>query len=335
MHKVLNSLLFLVMFGAMQSYCSPVESFAEYPTSTSALPEVATAFVPTSPEIIERLPKNTLESTSPASTLAQAATDTKIFLPTVTMISATAPAVGFIANNLAVEEFASIPASEINAAAAKRVMYYHQSTGEYIHFLGLECLAGNRTDPSRYPQECLDYAQNPGYYSLVNWRWPIWQNPQADAIKKMDDFVSLVPGVQQNYDIIGMKFCYVDGHNVNFDDYRTKMENLERQYPNKIFIWSTSALWADPGGACNPTNNSCRNISEFNNQVRQYALANEKPLFDLADIESKGGQCLVEGYEGLCPEFYADGGGHPNTVASIRLAKGFWWLIAKISGEAQ
>lgn len=240
--------------------------------------------------------------------------------------------VGIIADHRAISQFASIPQTYVAAAAAKRVLFYHQSTGGYIADSGLNCLAGLRSGWDGYPAECATYAQNAGYYNVENWDWPMWPEPLADAPAKMDQFLSLVPSRQQNYDIIGMKFCYVDGWNQDFAQYKTKMEDLENRYPNKIFIWATSALWADPGTACGDIFNSCENMSNFNNDLRAYALANGKPLYDIAAIESDGGVCQVDGYEGMCAKYYSSGGGHPTIEGSIRLAKGFWWLIAKISG---
>lgn len=236
-----------------------------------------------------------------------------------------------IADYRIIPQFDNIPKSAVDAATAKRVLFYHQSTGELIVGMGLDCLSGKNSDPNYFPPECIIYAQAPGfgYYDWdTHWDWPSWPEPMADALVKMTVFVSLVPGHQQNYDIIGMKFCYVDGWNEDFIDYRTKMENLENTYPSKVFIWSTSALWADPGGSCP----SCENIQLFNEQVRAYAAANHKPLYDIASIESNGGACQVAGYEGMCTEYYDSGGGHPNYVGAIRLAKGFWWLIARLSG---
>jgi hypothetical protein len=148
----------------------------------------------------------------------------------------------------------------------------------------------------------------------------------------MDQFVSVVQQRQASYEILGMKFCYVDGWNQDAANYITKMEELEAQYPSKTFIWSTSALWNEPGGACDASNpfNSCRAIRQFNQAVRDYARTHNKPLFDIAAVESNGGACQVDGYEGLCPQYYSDGGGHPNAAGALRLAKAFWWLMAQL-----
>ena len=299
---------------------TPVAAFTDAKPFSSALPKSATSSQP---------------ATSATSIQAQAASPT-VYLPTVMAETPAPPSVsgGFVADNTVIPYFNSIPQAAIDAAKAKKVLFYHQSTGGYIDNDGLGCLAGLRDDPDNFPAECSTYAQNPSYYSRDNWDWIIWPDLVADAPAKMDQFVSLVPGKQGQYDIIGMKYCYTDGWNQDFEQYRTKMEGLEKAYPNKVFIWSTSALWGSPGSACDPNNpfNSCLAISDFNQQVRAYTKANNKPLYDIASIESNGGACQVAGYEGLCSQYYANSGGHPTTEESIRLAKGFWWLMAKLSG---
>jgi hypothetical protein len=244
---------------------------------------------------------------------------------------------GIIADHTSIDYFRSIPSSALASAAALKTLFMHQSTGGYIEYLGLQCLEGLQNDPSVFPQECITYARTPYVpYDYRNWNWKLWDEPMADAIAKTDQWVSVVQAQQANYQVLGMKFCYVDGWNQDFTYYRDHMLALERTYPGKIFIWSTSALWNDPGSACQDNGfNSCSNIAEFNQQVRDFAKANHKPLYDVADIEShdpNGNLCLTDGYEGLCGVYYSDGGGHPNTTGSIRLAKGFWYLMAKISG---
>jgi hypothetical protein len=238
-----------------------------------------------------------------------------------------------IADHTVIPIFPNIPTADITAAAGIKTLFMHQSTGGYISLEGLACLAGLHGDPNNYPQECLIYALHPyDPYDNRNWDWKVWDYPMADAIAKTDQWVSVVQAQQQYYQVLGMKFCYVDGWNMDFAYYRDHMLELESTYPNKIFMWSTSALWNEPGTACNAVFNSCKNIYEFNQQVRDYARANHKPLYDIADIESDGGVCQVAGYEGMCDQYYSDGGGHPNIIGSIRLAKGFWWLMARISG---
>ncbi len=245
--------------------------------------------------------------------------------------------VGLIADHRVLDEFESIPRSFIDAAEAKDILYYHASTGGYIDYSGFRCLNGQKTDPTHYPQEdCLEYAQTPGLYNIANWSWMLWPSGNAgDALGRTAQFTDLVDSNQQNYEIIGFKFCYLDGWNIDFENYRTTMEDLENRYPNKTFIWATPALYGE-ASPCGSSWHPCENIANFNVELRAYAQANNKPLFDISAIESDGGRCQVGGYEGLCPEYYdgygGGGGGHPDPDGSIRLAKGFWWLMAKLSG---
>jgi hypothetical protein len=242
-----------------------------------------------------------------------------------------------IADDTVIPSFTNIPASALQSAAGLKTLFMHQSTGDLIAYEGLGCLAGLRDDPSYYPPECLTYAQHPyNPYDDRNWNWKMWDEPMADAIAKTDQWVTVVNSQQQNYQVLGMKFCYVDGWNQDFDYYRSKMEQLEAAYPDKIFIWSTSALWSqstmdsDPGLSI-----SIDNINTFNQQLRAYAAANDKILYDIAAIEShdtNGNLCQSNGYEALCDDYYDSGGGHPNATGSIRLAKGFWWLMSRVGG---
>lgn len=251
---------------------------------------------------------------------------------------------GVIADHSVINSFMLIPKSAIDQAASRKTLFMHQSTGGIIDDSGMGCLAGLHNDPANYPQECVTYAMNRSsntwpWYDKKNLNWEMWPTPEADAIAKTDQFVDVVHSLAANYEVIGMKYCYVDGwnqsDNVSQNYYINKMLQLESQYPNKVFIWATSALWNEPGGACGGLFDSCQGISEFNQQVRAYAVTHNKPLYDIADIEShdkNGNPCTVSGYEGLCSDWYDSGGGHPNTEGAIRLAKGFWWLMARIGG---
>ena len=271
-------------------------------------------------------------------------TPTRTPTPTPTRTPVPPSGGAIVADHSVVGQFEQIPKSAIDAAAAKKTLFMHQSTGDIIDYSGLQCLAGLHNDPSNYPQECITYAENRDagrwpWYDKSKWAWEIWPTPLSDAMEKTDEFVDVVHARAGNYQVIGMKYCYVDGWNQSFNVeqsyYINKMLALEAQYPEKTFIWATSALWYDPGTACGSTWNSCEAISEFNQQVRTYARAHNKPLYDVADIEShdrNGNPCTVHGYEGMCADWYDNSGGHPNTVGAIRLAKGFWWLMSRMSG---
>ena len=288
--------------------------------------------------------KGTTTASTMAPISASATPTTYAYLALVTNTPAPITGQGIVADHTVIAQFDQIPTSSINAAAAKTTLFMHQSTGGTIDDSGLGCLAGLKDPNYGYPQECGTYAANRAsnvwpWYDRSNWNWDMWPSPQADAMAKTDQFVDVVHARAGNYQIIGMKYCYTDGWNqsINVEQsyYITKMLALEAQYPGKIFIWTTSALWAEPGTACNASFNSCQEIADFNQQVRTYATTHNKPLYDIADIEShdqNGNPCTVQGYEGMCADWYGGGGGHPSIPGAIRIAKGFWWLMARISG---
>jgi hypothetical protein len=267
---------------------------------------------------------------------------TTVFIPM--LVRGGSPSIqtgAIISDDTTIGKFNTIPSSVLSAAAAIKTLFMHQSTGNNIEYMGLECLAGLQNDESFFPQECINRALTPySPYDDRNWNWQLWSEPMADAIAKTDEWVSVANAQQSNYQVLGMKFCYVDGWNQDFNYYRQKMEQLEQAYPQKKFIWTTEALWnkseLDSGNA--PID-SCLNIQDFNQQLRTYARANNKILYDLAAIEShdlNGNLCQSNGCEALCDGYYSGngggGGGHPDVNGSIRLAKGFWWLMARISG---
>jgi hypothetical protein len=246
-----------------------------------------------------------------------------------------------IVDHTTMVKFGSVPLANLQAAAAIKTLFMHQSTGGNIDYLGMQCLAGLHADDPNFPQECLNYALNPySPYDDRNWNWQLWSDPMADAIAKTDQWVSVVNAQHQNYQVLGMKFCYVDGWNQDFNYYKTNMEALEKAYPNKTFIWTTEVLWdkSEVDGNSSLVD-SATNIQDFNQQVRAYAIANKKVLYDMADIEShdtNGNFCQSNGIEALCDGYYTGfaggGGGHPDVIGSIRLAKGFWLVMARLGG---
>jgi hypothetical protein len=126
-------------------------------------------------------------------------------------------------------------------------------------------------------------------------------------------------------------------------------EALEAQYPEAIFFHWTTSLARSVGSA---------ESDAFNDQMRAYALANGKILFDVADILShdEQGQPCYDNRDGVeycnnnrCENYPDDGldllaicqdyttetdGGHLGSVSGgrLRVAKAFWVLMARIAG---
>jgi hypothetical protein len=121
-----------------------------------------------------------------------------------------------------------------------------------------------------------------------------------------------------------MKFCFIDS-DASFPYYRDKMLQLEAGYPTKRFVWWTMPI--------ETSSNAAR--QGFNDQVRAFATANGKVLFDIADVEAynAAGQKRtdVNGREILWPEWTSDGG-HLSDAGAQRVASAWWWLMARLGG---
>lgn len=228
---------------------------------------------------------------------------------------------GVLADHRIIGQFDQIPSAALAAASAKRVLFMHASVGQQLSFAGLNCLQGTRNQP-----ECAPY---PDYkYDRRNWTWELYTLEGS----KLSQFENAVNSRHADFDIFAMKFCYIDTFQHDFGPYRDMMLRLEAAYPDKTFIWVTQAVsqhpdWVNGSGG--------QVVQRFNQELRAYAQANNKALYDLAAIESHdpdGNPCYA-GVEQICPQYSADLAGHPNKQqGSIRLAKGFWWLMARIAG---
>ncbi len=201
-------------------------------------------------------------------------------------------------------DVAAIPDAAIASAAALRLLVRHASVGGNIDS-GLEAL---HTANARYDRSLWDFQSrgNPG-----------WQ-------AKVDDLVAQAAAQGASFDVLTMKFCYIDP-NASFTYYRDALLGLEAAYPTKRFVW-----WTIPIETSGNTNRQA-----FNDLVRAYAAANGKLLFDIADIESHNaaGSKRVDGNgrELMWDEWTSDGG-HLSAAGAQRVASALWWLMARVAG---
>jgi hypothetical protein len=143
-----------------------------------------------------------------------------------------------------------------------------------------------------------------------------------------------------NYDISWYQWCnqFDWFSETRRQTYLTNMAQLESEYPNIIFIYATARLCQSDGRTyCNERERE--NVYNQNQAIRQYCIENNKILFDFADIDSMGGQCLSNAYydEGFpveCdwpaePDFMCP---HSKGESCVRKAKAFWWLMARLAG---
>jgi hypothetical protein len=111
-----------------------------------------------------------------------------------------------------------------------------------------------------------------------------------------------------------------------FTKYRDAMQALEAANPKTTFVWSTVPLATDA--------NLQRNY--FNLSVRQYCRANGKVLYDIAAIQSHDENDNVQADQQgeKLHSAYARNprGSDMNAVGRQRLAKAWWWMLARIGG---
>jgi hypothetical protein len=197
-----------------------------------------------------------------------------------------------------------IPRASLDAARALSMSLSHASVGGNI-WGGLTALSANNS------------------YAFPNWTDNDRGNPGWQA--KVTDFAAWVTAHEAEFDVFQNKFCFID-QEADFVTYRDSMLAIEGAHPSKTIVW-----WTIPLETTGP-NNALR--STFNEQVRAYCQANDKPLFDLADIESHteaGTEVSESGNEALDPAQSSDGG-HLNELGAARAAAAQWSLMAQIAG---
>ncbi|PKO13699.1 MAG: hypothetical protein CVU39_17880 [Chloroflexi bacterium HGW-Chloroflexi-10] len=236
-----------------------------------------------------------------------------------------------VVDHMSVEKFDLIPDEVLQQAASLRVMIRGSSVEENIRY-GLECLHGNF--PDRRPNSCSEFFNLK--YDPALWNFQLRGNP--GWIEKVDDFVRETDNQSNQHDVFMFTVGYLDGLDgmsfpeiSNPENFKTqyvdKLEELEDRHPDKIFVWWNMSL-AQQGQ---------QNTQQFNDTLRAYAFENQKIFFDLADIEAydfQGNPCKDENqYEVICSDYTEEKvSGHLNETARERVAKAFWYLMARLTG---
>ena len=223
-----------------------------------------------------------------------------------------------IADHTAVDGFDAIPAKYFDTIRADTRIYYgHTSHGSQI-VSGLGMLEVE--DAILYePMTMAEVSDDLGHNGDVSWA------------RYTRDYLAL------HTDCTMVMWSWCGGCSDNTDDgidaYLQAMTALEIDYPDVVFVYMTGHL--DGGG---PTGTLYRN----NDRIRAYCEANDKILYDFADIESWSPDGHHHPYEtdacawcaDWCGEIDCPSGScaHSHAYNCFRKGKAFWWLMAVVYG---
>lgn len=225
-----------------------------------------------------------------------------------------------------------LSSSQIRAAANLKVYFEHASVGGNVFSDSSNGFDALRSQDSRYASETARWkgTADPHWFDshtglADNYRG----NPGAQ--KKIEHFKSaIVDGLGAKVDVASFKFCWIDtppNAESLFASVRSTTEELERLYPNVVFVWWTMPLERDRARA---------ERQRYNNLVRDYCASNDRWLLDIAALESHDdtGDLVADAHgQELQYAGYSSDGGHLNTASAVKIAKAYWRLIGAIATE--
>jgi hypothetical protein len=292
--------------------------------------------------------------------------------PTPTAPTPTLPPIGdaIVVDHTSLALFDQIPDQYLTAARSLPMMFSDRSVGYNIND-ALNCLAApswgessaacrrdyltpTTTDWKTYSTtdlandavpELIQFPASSTIYNRANWTY----TDCADDWSAMTEYFinSLAPQYLPTKTVLSCQFSYLNvddgsgiadpltGYFANTSAYDVyDLEAFIAQHPDKEFIFWTTSLARSIG---------TREATEFNDQMRRYAIENDKILFDMADIISHdrfGNLCydnINDGvnYPAICTDYTTElEGGHLGSVSGgkIVMAKAFWVLMAQIAG---
>ncbi len=224
-----------------------------------------------------------------------------------------------LAGHETVAAFELIPSTTLESIRSNyRIYYGHTSHGSQI-ITGLNILAA----------EAAEYAV-PDFHEV---RDDLGHNGDVSWANATRSYLDGHPG---EYNVVMWSWCggVSDNTEAGIQTYLDTMAQLEADYPDVVFVYMTGHL--DGTG----TNG---NLYARNNQIRAYAVANDKVLFDFADIESYDpdgnhypgasddcGWCSSWCANHSCPT--CGSCAHSHCFNCYMKGKAFWWMMARIAG---
>ncbi|MBN1296697.1 SGNH/GDSL hydrolase family protein [bacterium] len=220
-----------------------------------------------------------------------------------------------------------------NACGMFRIYYGHTSHGSQI-ITGLDVMESRYGFPWQYNESGAngELSIHEEYGDLGHQGDTTWADMTRAALND--------PGNDRN--VVMWSWCGGASDNTpeGISTYLATMNQLEQQYPGVLFIYMTGHL--DGSGESG-------NLHQRNQQIRDFCSANNKILFDFADIESydpDGEYYLDRGADDGC--YFTDGNwadewcnthplsdlclpcdcAHSHALNCNLKARAFWWLMA-------
>jgi hypothetical protein len=244
----------------------------------------------------------------------------------------------------------TIPAGWINIVKnSLQLSYGHTSHGSQP-VEGMKVLAENATYGTLYALNS-DGANAAGVLSLADYTpaGDLGHNGDTAWAAATRTYLDSSGGTGATRNVVIWSWCggVSDNTVAGIDIYLNTMNQLESEYPNVTFVYMTGHL--DGTGA-----NGTLNI--LNNRIRAYCQANNKVLFDFADIESynpDGAYFLDQNANDNCDygngvhnwaiEWCAGHSGselcapvaycaHSQSLSCNLKARAFWWMLARVAG---
>lgn len=247
---------------------------------------------------------------------------------------------GEVIDHSNVDGVASLPQATMDAVGAQRWFFTHASVGRNM-ISGMETL--HTEDAGRYQLVVDGVAYNSseeraadagttsaGTIYEVDRGNPGW----ASKFTIFDNSIRQSGWHWDKVDVAMNKLCYID-YEADANAYINSMAALELEFADTVLVYTTMPLKRDVHTADLLNENILRN--EYNDIVREFAIANDKLLFDIADIEAHdldGNEHTFthegETYQRLFSGYTSDGG-HLNDVGQRRVALGWYATAAALT----
>ena len=258
-----------------------------------------------------------------------------LFVICIVLMITAIPAFTQIINNSAVGSVESLPQNVMDAIGNQRWLFNHASVGGNI-IEGMRTLHSSNPGKFKLAVSSVGFDSSNGYASAPSGGTMAGNIYECDRgnpgwEEKFNIFERSVQngGWQASaVDVCMDKLCFID-QNADANTYISKMSALESLYPDTKFVYTTIPITTS-------TDNDNMLRNQYNQKVREYCSANNKLLFDIADIEAhdlNGNECTFNGNMQCMFSGYSDDGGHLNQAGQQRVALGWYAVAASLASN--